>query len=179
MFSEKVNLALIGAGGRGLHNAMIADWWEVDRQARDPDIPERDVLYGKWNGGYEIRSKEEKVNFVALCDVDTNRSSRTRKLFPESRFYSDYRRMLQYAHLFYSVITKRLQTFHRRKKSIDKSWWNRSGYLERQGRKEDELREGRYCNDPRNRPRCFWRLEATTESAPGCRCLAYAIINMA
>jgi len=27
-----------------------------------------------------------------------------------------------------------------------------------------------YCNGPRNRQRWLWRLEATTESAPGCKC---------
>lgn len=94
--SEKVNLGVIGAGGRGTHLAMLADYWEVDREERDLDIPEHEELSGKWNEAvkYERRAKESIANIVALCDVDTERSAKTRAAYPQARFFKDYRRML-------------------------------------------------------------------------------------
>jgi predicted dehydrogenase len=104
--SEKVNLALIGIGGRGAHVAMLADWWEVDREERDLDIPEHEALSGKWNEAtkYERRIKESMVNIVAMCDVDAVRSAPTlnpnNKIYPpgdrflKARMFKDYRLML-------------------------------------------------------------------------------------
>jgi predicted dehydrogenase len=105
--SEKVNLALIGVGGRGAHVAMLADWWEVDREERDLDIPEHEALSGQWNEAkkYERRRKDSMVNIVAMCDVDAERSaptlSQTNKIYPpgdrflKARFFKDYRVMLE------------------------------------------------------------------------------------
>jgi predicted dehydrogenase len=98
--SEKVNLALIGMGGRGAHVAMLADWWESDREERDLDIPEHEALAGKWKVTYERRRKDSMVNFVATCDVSTERSESSLKVYPpgdrflKARFFKDYRVML-------------------------------------------------------------------------------------
>lgn len=92
--SDKVNLAVIGAGGRGSHITMLADMWEVDREARDLDITEHEALAGKWNGDYEFRSKKSFVNIVGLCDVNPDRAATARKIHPNAGFFSDYRRML-------------------------------------------------------------------------------------
>ena len=45
------------------------------------------------------------------------------------------------------------------------------GHLVRRLSLGTQMAIARYCNSPRNRPRCLWRLQATTESAPGCMCL--------
>ena len=42
----------------------------------------------------DIRSVSSE-NIVALCDVDKNRAAQTVKSFPEVKFYSDYRDMLE------------------------------------------------------------------------------------
>jgi predicted dehydrogenase len=117
--SEKVNLAMIGVGGRGAHLAMLADWWEVDVQCRATDVPEYAAVAGKWNGKYENRrGTQSMVNIVAMSDVDTarmattldpanvNSSSETRggaytpiyppgDRFAKARFFKDYRVMLE------------------------------------------------------------------------------------
>lgn len=62
--SDKLNLAAIGAGGKG---------WSDIRNA--------------WNEGAE--------NVVALCDVDTKRSSAAREKWPKAKFYKDFRVMLE------------------------------------------------------------------------------------
>ena len=104
--SEKVNLALIGVGGRGAHVAMLAGWWEADLEERDLDLPEHEALVGQWDEKkkYERRTTESPVNFVAICDVDSESAARSlsseNKVYPpgdrfrKARFFTDYRVML-------------------------------------------------------------------------------------
>ena len=47
---------------------------------------------GKGAGDIRETSKDQIV--VALCDVDQNRAASTRKLFPNAKFYTDWRKML-------------------------------------------------------------------------------------
>lgn len=62
--SDKLNLASIGAGGKGFSDIRNA-----------------------WNNGAE--------NVVALCDVDTKRSSQALELWPNAKRYKDFRRMFE------------------------------------------------------------------------------------
>lgn len=62
--SDKLNIAAIGAGGKG----------------------NSDIKYA-WNN--------DTNNVVALCDIDTNMSKRSRELFPKAKFYKDFRKMLE------------------------------------------------------------------------------------
>jgi hypothetical protein len=61
--SDKLNIAGIGAGGKG-----------------EDDL--------------KNFSQSPKVNVVALCDVDDNRSAKSRERFPKAKFYKDFREML-------------------------------------------------------------------------------------
>lgn len=62
--SDKLNIAAIGAGGKG---------------------------FGDIRNAYN----EGKENVVALCDVDKKMAERSIKLWPNAKFYSDFRRMLE------------------------------------------------------------------------------------
>ncbi len=62
--SDQLNLAAIGAGGKGTSDIRNA-----------------------WNNG--------KNKVVALCDIDKQRCSRSIGAFPEAKFYSDFRVMLE------------------------------------------------------------------------------------
>ncbi len=105
--SEKVNLALVGGGGRAAHDAMLADWWEVDLECRARDNPEYELLAGKWDPkkGYQNRrGSESMVNIVAVADVDEVKLKQTldpnNKVYPpgdrfaKAKIYKDYRVML-------------------------------------------------------------------------------------
>lgn len=61
--SDKLNIAAVGAGGKGMYNLTHA-----------------------FNNGTD--------NIVALCDVDARQAHEARTLWPQARFYNDYRRML-------------------------------------------------------------------------------------
>lgn len=62
--SDKLNIAGIGAGGKGFS-----------------DLSEF--------------AKSNKVNIVALCDVDDKQAVSARKKFPKATFYKDFRQMLE------------------------------------------------------------------------------------
>lgn len=62
--SDKLNIAGIGAGGKGYSD--LAEF-----------------------------AKSPNVNIVAFCDVDEAQAAAARKLFPNARFYFDYREMLE------------------------------------------------------------------------------------
>lgn len=46
-------------------------------------------------GASDIRETSKGQIVVALCDVDQNRAASTRKLFPNAKFYTDWRKMLE------------------------------------------------------------------------------------
>lgn len=61
--SDKLNIAAIGAGGKGMVN-----------------------LTNSWNNGAE--------NIAFLCDVDDRQSAEARKKWPNAKYYTDYRQLL-------------------------------------------------------------------------------------
>ncbi|PZX55397.1 oxidoreductase family protein [Algoriphagus ratkowskyi] len=48
-------------------------------------------------GGSDVRgiTRTEKVDFIALCDVDDTRAKASRELHPNAKYYRDYREMLE------------------------------------------------------------------------------------
>jgi predicted dehydrogenase len=46
-------------------------------------------------GAGDIRETSKNQIVVALCDVDQRQAARTRKLFPNAKFYTDWRKMLE------------------------------------------------------------------------------------
>lgn len=75
--NNKLNIALIGVGGRGADNwdKLFADHPE---DAGKPEDQRRKVL---------------TENVVALCDVDDNRAAQAFKVFPKAKRYKDFRVM--------------------------------------------------------------------------------------
>ena len=75
--NNKLNIALIGVGGRG------ADNWDklFAENPEDANKPE------------DQRRKVLTENVVALCDVDDNRSAQAFKVFPKAKRYKDFRVM--------------------------------------------------------------------------------------
>lgn len=71
--SDKLNLAIIGAGGKG----------------------ESDIINAS---GYNELTKRTKENVVCMCDVDMVTANRTFLTFPKSKKYKDYRKMLDEQH---------------------------------------------------------------------------------
>jgi predicted dehydrogenase len=76
--SNKLNIALIGVGGRGEDNWEKLFAEEEPGKSKNTDAPIRKVL---------------KENVVALCDVDDNRAAEAFKVFPKVKRYKDYRVM--------------------------------------------------------------------------------------
>lgn len=68
--SDKLNIAAIGAGGKGNSNIRMAARWEKG-------------------------SLKTMENIVALCDVDQERAAETFKQFPDAKRYKDFRVMLE------------------------------------------------------------------------------------
>ncbi len=73
----KVNIAIIGAGGRGIEN------WH----ALFADAP------GDENKPNDQRRKVLTENVVALCDVDERRAGEAYKVFSKAKRYKDFRKM--------------------------------------------------------------------------------------
>ena len=45
-------------------------------------------------GDLQALNASGKLNVVALCDVDTNVATQARQMFPQARFYQDWRQLL-------------------------------------------------------------------------------------
>lgn len=67
---RRLNLAIIGTGGKGWSDMMGAAGWDE-------------------------KSGTSTENVVALCDVDRNQLEKAAQKFPRARLFQDYRRMLE------------------------------------------------------------------------------------
>lgn len=78
--SDKLNIAGIGVGGKGTSD--LYEFAFIRSQKRDEK-------------GNRIREKNERVNIVALCDVDDREAKTSRERFPKANYYKDFREMLE------------------------------------------------------------------------------------
>lgn len=77
MKNSKVNIAIIGAGGRGMENWRSL-FVAVPEDSNKPDDQRRKVL---------------TENVVAFCDVDEKRAGNAYKVFSKAKPYKDFRKM--------------------------------------------------------------------------------------
>jgi len=78
--SDKLNIAGIGVGGKG-----TSDLYEFAFMKS----PNKDL-----KGNYPY-IRNERVNIVALCDVDDREAKTSRERFPKANYYKDFREMLE------------------------------------------------------------------------------------
>src|SRR5690606_4551827 len=78
--SDKLNIAGIGVGGKGAGDLYEFAFLKSDKKDEK----------GNW-----IRVKNERVNIVALCDVDDREAKVSRERFPKANYYKDFREMLE------------------------------------------------------------------------------------
>ncbi len=75
--NNRLNIALIGAGGRGVQNWSV---FEHEREEKEKKDDKNSPLL-------------MKENIVAICDVDQNRAARAFKAFPKAKRFKDFRKM--------------------------------------------------------------------------------------
>lgn len=78
--SDKLNIAGIGVGGKGEGDLYEFAFIKTDQKDE--------------KGNY-IRHKNERVNIVALCDVDDRQTKKSRERFPKANYYKDFRELLE------------------------------------------------------------------------------------
>lgn len=78
--SDKLNIAGIGVGGKGTSD--LYDFAYLRTSKKDVN-------------GKSVRNRNERVNIVALCDVDDREAKTSRERFPKANYYKDFREMLR------------------------------------------------------------------------------------
>jgi predicted dehydrogenase len=85
--NDRLNVGLIGCGGRGTFDARLMRGTPEDIQAVAPE--------NYHNGNLDPRLKEPRnVDIMALCDCYGSRMEAARKWAPQARTYSDFRKLL-------------------------------------------------------------------------------------
>jgi predicted dehydrogenase len=78
--------------------ALTAPFVTSDLIARSPNSALRHVSFGASNmalGDLTVIGNLKGVEMVAICDVDVDRAVEARKLFPQAKFYQDWRELLE------------------------------------------------------------------------------------
>ncbi len=94
--SDLLNIAAIGAGGRGSNNIRAIS--DPDEIAQPQKITYEDVIAAPAQTSARSQAAREPVklaNIYALCDVDEERAGNTYKGYPKAKIYKDFRKMLE------------------------------------------------------------------------------------
>jgi len=85
--NDRLNVGLIGCGGRGTFDARLMRGTPEDIQAASP--------LNYHNGNMDPRLKEPRnVDIMALCDCYGSRMDAAKKWTPQARTYDDFRKLL-------------------------------------------------------------------------------------
>jgi predicted dehydrogenase len=94
--SDMLNIAAIGAGGRGLSNIRaISDPDVVVQTERFSYEDAKNVPAQNNRASQNERAPVKLANIYALCDVDETRAANTFRGYPKAKIYKDFRQMLE------------------------------------------------------------------------------------